>query len=113
MAIFVGPRGVRNGAGELTECIWRLESLAVDLKLIGEGWLPSAGDLEDAPLLDPYVVTARQALSLAGGNHGHPLLRGSLIRTSELWVLAPELGWARTFSRFYRLGRKLGEVAEN
>src|SRR4051812_12297915 len=26
------------------------------------------------------------------------------IRTSEVWLLAPELRWARTFSRLYRLG---------
>jgi hypothetical protein len=39
---------------------------------------------------------------------GHPTCVGSLSITSGLWVLAPEFGWARTLSRFYRLGRPHG-----
>ena len=45
---------------------------------------------------------------LLGDIQGHPLLRGPRIETSELWAFAPELGWARTMSRFYRLGRPHG-----
>jgi len=27
-----------------------------------------------------------------------------MITTTDLWMFAPDLGWARTLSRFYRLG---------
>jgi hypothetical protein len=113
MTIVIGSDGPREGVAELAECAWRLEKLASDLRRFQCGWLPSSDELEHAPLLDPYAVMTRPALRLVGGNHGHPLLKGAMIGTSELWVLAPELGWARTLSRFYRLGRPLGEKSRN
>ncbi len=92
-------------AGDVAGEIARLESLLVDLERIGSGKLPTQEELAGAPLLDPFGFGTRELPCLIGGNHGHPLLRGPVIKTTEVWVFAPNLGWARTLSRFYRLGR--------
>ncbi|MGO4524939.1 DUF6634 family protein [Microvirga sp. 2MCAF35] len=44
-----------------------------------------------------------------GHAFGHPHLTGmgQPVMTSDLWVLNEEQGWARTISRWYRLGRPL------
>jgi len=47
-------------------------------------------------------------LCLAGFAAGHPLLGTKHIATSPVWVLDPGLRWARTLSRFYRLGVPAG-----
>ncbi|MFZ3033540.1 MAG: DUF6634 family protein [Parvibaculum sp.] len=39
-----------------------------------------------------------------GQAYNHPRLGTTSIQTTELWAIAPTLGWARTWSRFYRLG---------
>ena len=41
----------------------------------------------------------------------HPLLGSTHITTSQLIAIAPEAGWARTASRWYRLGRSLDALA--
>lgn len=79
MVTIVGPRGLHEGVTELVEDIHRLETLLADLKRIAGGWVPDADDIRHAPLLDPYVVTVRQAQALADGNHGHPVLQGKVI----------------------------------
>jgi hypothetical protein len=105
MAKYVGRQGF---LGALEGDIARLESLLIDLKRIADGSGPTPDDLASAPLLDQYVVSMRSAPCLIGRPSGHPILRGDVIATSELWAMAPERGWARTLSRFYRLGRPFG-----
>ncbi len=104
MPIFVDHRGV---VGDVAGTIARLEELVADLEHIGSGGVPAQAKLDRAPLLDPVGIATRELPCLVGGNRGHPLLHGPTIVTSELWVFAPELGWARTLSRFYRLGRRM------
>ncbi|KAB0264196.1 DUF6634 family protein [Microvirga brassicacearum] len=86
----------------------RLLRLAADLGAIREGTGPSDADLSDAPILDNWARTIRPTLCLNGDVSGHPLLRGTSrnIISSDLWVLAEQQGWARTLSRWYRLGRQ-------
>lgn len=86
----------------------RIERLLSDLKRIRDSVAPNADDLTSAPVLDYYVVAARPCPCLAGNVTGDPLVRSRRVVTSDLWVMAPELGWARTLSRFYALGRPLG-----
>lgn len=86
-----------------------LRSLAEDLQRVEQGFRPDLTDLEDAPFLDEYVVTTRVMPVLAGNVRGHPLLGDTFVNTSGLWMLSPTLGWARTLSRFYRLGRPAGD----
>ena len=69
--------------------------------------MPTPDELEDAPILDGYAVSETTLCCLVGQQSGHPDLQGKMIQTSELWCMAPELGWARTMTRFYRLGRPL------
>jgi len=61
--------------------------------------------LANAPRLENWSFAALFSPCLVGEVTGHPLLgdRPS-IHTSQLMVLDAERGWARTWSRFYRLG---------
>ena len=66
----------------------------------------SATDLDGAPVLDLYCPALGQSHRLIGTVAGHPHLRDQrTIVTSELFVIDRAAGWARTWSRFYALGR--------
>ena len=83
----------------------KLRSLAHDLDRIAIAAAPTAAELAKAPLLvDWKIVLTLSGLVLTGFAAGHPLLGARAIVTSPLWVLDPESRWARTLSRFYRLG---------
>jgi hypothetical protein len=86
----------------------RLLRLATDLKAIRDGSGPTANDLGDAPILNKWTPEVRPAPCLVGSVTDHPRLPGigRPIITSDLWVLAEDQGWARTLSRWYRLGRR-------
>ncbi len=101
MPIIVGHRRI---VGDVTGTIARLESLLSALERLGRGDMPSSQDIDAAPFLNPYGLGTVSLPCLVGGNHGHPERSGLVIRTSDLWAFAPELGWARTSSRLYRLG---------
>jgi glutathione S-transferase len=85
----------------------RLEKLVEDLRAIRAGAAPGVADLAAAPILDPYLLTAGVVPVLGGAVTGHPELpgHGRMIRTTGLWAIAPDHGWARTLTRWYRLGR--------
>lgn len=82
------------------------ETLAV-FDRITAGTAPDARALETAPLLSGWqrgTVPAHEPV-LFGRVEGHPCLPGPrTIATSRLLALDPVLGWARTSSRWYRLG---------
>ena len=83
----------------------KLRGLAHDLDRIAVAAAPTAAELAKAPLLvDWKIVLTLSGLVLTGFAAGHPLLGARQIVTSPLWVLDPKLCWARTLSRFYRLG---------
>jgi hypothetical protein len=87
----------------------RLRALADDLDRIAAGEAPTAADLAPAPLLvDWRFMLTWAGVSLAGFVAGHPLRGSRHIATSPLWVLDPDLRWARTLSRFYKLGLPAG-----
>lgn len=105
-------RIVGDAAGEIAS----LESLLSDLEHLGNGGMPTAEALAAAPLLDPWCLgictlpcLPRNASHCrVGGIIGHPLLKGRVIRTTDIWALAPELGRARTLNRFHGLGSPMG-----
>ncbi len=101
---------IRDGrlVGDVSYEIARLERLTVDLDRLGSGIMPSAEELADAPLLEGYASASRTVQCLVGHCSSHPRLNGPVIVTTDLWVIAPELGWVRTLSRFYRLGMPRG-----
>lgn len=87
----------------------RLRRLADDLDRVAAGVAPTAAELAQAPLLvDWRLAVLLSGLSLTGFVAGHPILGARTIVTSPLWVLDPDLTWARTLSRFYRLGVHAG-----
>jgi hypothetical protein len=105
MTILITNRGHH---GDLERDLARLESLTADFRRLAAGGPPTAESLRSAPVLDQYRLATRPLLSLIGVCLEHPRLNGPIITTSDLWVFAPDLGWARTLSRFYRLGRPAG-----
>lgn len=94
---------------DVADAIARTRDLSDDLARIVAGGGPTGADLADAPVLDRYVIVPRMRPALAGMVAGHPILGDRrLITTSEIYAIDCDAGWARTFSRFYRIGRPAG-----
>ena len=90
---------------ELQPDIERLRRLVDDLERIRLGDHPSSDRIAKAPILNSWEMAQRPDLCLTGVVKGHPILNDDKqIHTSTLWVISPVLGYARTFSRLYRLG---------
>lgn len=85
----------------------RLRALVADFERVGDGALPESLAGQEAPFLDRWSVGQRAIPCLVGLSTGHPKLPGQnrLIGTSDLWLLSEDHCWARTLSRWYRLGR--------
>lgn len=83
----------------------RLQALVADMERLRAG-LSHAELAADAPLLDYWSLTTRSEVCLVGRSTGHPLLPGARrpISTSCLWVMSKDRRFARTLSRWYRLG---------
>lgn len=90
-----------------------LERLAVDLRRIASGARPNDQELSTAPLIDGWQLAGMVSPCLTGKILGRPLLCGPSIETSQVWALAPKLRWARTMSRWYRLGRPPGRLVRH
>ena len=93
----------------------RLSVLVADMSALLGGVSPE--DLTDgeAPVLDHWVVAHRPIPCLAGLSSGHPRLLGTgrTIATSDLWLMSTDQSWARSLSRWYRLGRPAGHVVDH
>ncbi|MBN8975949.1 MAG: hypothetical protein J0I08_05670 [Rhizobiales bacterium] len=87
----------------------QLTALTLDIRNLRVIGKPHLSDLEAAPILEGWALGELVAPCLLGAVIGHPLL-GSRphIHTSQLVVMDTDLGWARTWSRFYRLGERSG-----
>ena len=99
----------------MAEQINARRSLLHDLERLQRGEQPDKSELEDAPLIDNWCFGYRKAVCLEGTMHGHPIL-GSTVPggiTSELWHIDLKLGFARTYSRFYRLGKPAGPIPDD
>ncbi len=84
-----------------------LKALVHDLERLLNGEHPDPRELAHAPLINNWDFDRRDAVCLVGTFLGHPRL-GRIVpngMTSELWYINPEREYARTFSRFYRLGK--------
>lgn len=82
-----------------------LKRLHSDLSRIRSGQAPTQDDLASAPILDHWHIGVRPGACLLGLVSGHPLHADRrLIRSSEIFAIDTASGWARTWSRFYRLG---------
>lgn len=83
----------------------RLAQLLTIISLAEAG--PTSDDLAAAPLLDLWrpLATLEGSVVLWGQVSGHPRLGSTTITTSRLIAFDPKAGWARTLSRWYRLGQ--------
>lgn len=84
-----------------------LRALADDLERLSM-FVPSFEDLDGAPVLSEWRLGCRTANCLVGNVVGHPLLGDREVVTSELFAIDPPGRWARSASRFYRLGEAAG-----
>jgi hypothetical protein len=108
MTILVNPEGALR---QLDEHIETLRRLLHDLEELRENGAPSPLSLSVAPYLDEWFPSNRLVPCLAGYPEGHPTCRsGRMARTSDLWVFAPDHGYARTLNRYWRVGKR--KVAE-
>lgn len=84
----------------------RLVALLSDMDWLRAGVRPEHLAV-GAPLLDSWTIGYRPASCLVGLSTGHPLLPGDgrQIATSDLILMSQDHSWARTLSRWYRLGR--------
>ena len=81
----------------------RLRRLADDLEAVAAGTYTTSSS---APTIDRWWVGTRADRCLLGEVTCHPELPGTgrSIATSGLFFLDGQRGWARTLSRWYRLG---------
>jgi len=100
--------------GNLTFLEDQLTTLALDIRNLRVIGKPHLADLGAAPILEGWALGGLVAPCLLGAVIGHPLL-GSRphIHTSQLIAMDADLGWARTWSRFYRLGELSGIPRSN
>ena len=96
----------RQPFAEIQPDIERLQRLFRDLERICHGEHPDAAALAAAPILDVWSLAKRSEACLVGRVTGHPKIdEGRVAVTSGLGMLAPAVGYARSLSRFYRLGQ--------
>jgi hypothetical protein len=87
----------------------RLKKLVADMEQIAAGTLPERLVVSgQTPVLDDWCAASVSSPCLVGRSSGHPRLPGTgrLITTSDLWLVSRDLSWARTRSRWYRLGEQ-------
>lgn len=107
-------RGVEQSAS-FDKLLSKLDRLVVDMKSLRDGSLPEELAGVEAPILDRWALGLGNNIFLVGQATGHPKLPGEnrLISTSELFLVSEDHGWARTLSRWYRLGREVDRTDLN
>jgi hypothetical protein len=81
-----------------------LTDLTDDIQYVCEHGHPDPMSLTGAPCLTVWALASKPASSLVGSVAGHPLLGDNPnIYTSPVLAIDANNGWARTWSRFYRL----------
>ena len=73
------------------------------------GEMPSERELDGAPLLTDWLFGEIDGgyRRLGGFVTGHPLIGPGWCWTSVVLFVVPDRSWARTISRYYRLGRPM------
>ncbi len=70
---------------------------------------PTVAEIAEAPLLEDWrVLISRHGSPVIWGQvSGHPRLDDTMISTSRLIAINPSAGWARSISRWFRLGEPI------
>ena len=94
--------------GDLRE-IAKYDRLTDDLNFALSYPLQSFVENHSLPILEDWSMSTRQAPCLIGTAYGHPNFGGQEFpfTSSELVLFAPDIGLARTRSRWFRLGTRL------
>jgi hypothetical protein len=89
----------------------RATDLAEDLSRLAAGEGPTPLELASAPVIGRWFLAPRVEACLIGEISGHPTI-GELRpgRTTSLFAIDEEAGWARTWSRWYRLGASATDI---
>lgn len=102
---------VKLGQGDasdvaLDRMIEKLGELVFDMEALRRGVRPEELAGVPPPVLASWQPRLGTKLYLEGLSTGHPTLPGQdrMISTSELFLLSADGAWARTLSRWYRLG---------
>jgi hypothetical protein len=91
--------------GSLKSLEDNLTNLLSDIREIRAGEMPPAKVLRDAPIIEQWSCGLIPAGCIVGSVRGHPILGDRAhVHTSHLVLIDRENGWARTWSRYYRLG---------
>ena len=103
--LLFNPRNEQGSA--FIDGMARVAGLLADMERIHRGKSPEDMAGSEPPILDRWILASTMVPCLAGLSAGHPRLVGEnrLIGTSDLWLLSQDRTWARTLSRWYRLGR--------
>jgi hypothetical protein len=88
---------------QISRYLPKLKRLLADTTYILENGAPDPDALRSAPVLMNYRFGFREEVCLVGEAFGHPRLGDNEIVTTQLFMMPQHGGWARTFSRFYRL----------
>jgi hypothetical protein len=90
----------------------KLDGLVADMTALRGGSLPEELAGVEPPILDRWAPAFGNNVFLVGLSTGHPKLVGEnrLISTSELMLVSEDQTWARTLSRWYRLGRQMSRT---
>lgn len=83
-----------------------------DWEKLASGHSPSSEDLSKAPMLTHWEPrwTTTGVMYLVGEVQGHPKLADGPCSTCLVLAADVREGWARTISRYYRLGPQRGET---
>ena len=84
------------------ELLKQLQSLVSDLEILEKK--SSTLHLGSCVKIDRWALARRTVPCLIGNVTGHPSLGNGATATSELFYIDTERGYARTLSRWYRLG---------
>ena len=89
--------------------IAKYDRLVDDLKFAISYPLHSFEERHTLPIVEDWSISTRQAPCLVGAAYGHPSFDGRVFpfTSSELVLFAPDIGLARTRSRWFRLGARL------
>ena len=92
--------------GDPAEIVAQARRLADDVERMLAGAPLDDALLAGAPILDLWRPALRQVQALTGVVKGHPSVAdGRQALTTEVYAIDLERGLARTWSRFYLLGR--------
>lgn len=99
-----------NMSPELQQRLQAYRSITRDLERVIKGEGPTDVDLLNSPYLDVWGFVASRDVCLYGLVSDHPMVGPGPVTTSTLCILDPRGKWARTVSRWYRLGTRLEDI---